>query len=263
MTVGDRHIVVTGGASGIGAAAVRLFRAEGARVTVIDRNDPGDLAHRWIAADLSDLTAIATLDPGDRIDALVNAAGLPPRAGAEAMTLRVNAAALITLSEHLLDRMGPGTAIVNMASKAGGHWRENLAQVHRLLARIPGGDLDAFARDETLDSVRAYDLSKEAVIVWGLANVARLRKRGIRVNAVSPAAVETPILGAFMSAFGERATRGVAIAGRAGRPEEIAEVIAFLASSRASWVTGCNIECDGGLTAELDYTQRLRALDQS
>ncbi|MDP4990138.1 MAG: SDR family oxidoreductase, partial [Marivita lacus] len=113
--------------------------------------------------------------------------------------------------------------------------------------------LDAFIKAEAIDPVRAYDLSKEAVIVWGLSNVARFRDLGLRINAVSPAAVATPILDDFMTAFGERASRGVDLTGRAGQPDEIAQVIRFLASPEASWVTGCNIECDGGLTAQIEY----------
>ncbi len=250
----QRQIVVTGGASGIGAAAVALFRADGAHVTVIDRDDPGARVDSWIKMDLSDLYAIATLDPGPKIDVLVNAAGLPPRPGHEPTILRVNTQALIAVTEHLLPRLSPGGAIVNMASKAGGKWRENLAQVQRFLALDPATDLHAFVQDEHIDPVRAYDLSKEAVIVWGMANVARLRTLGLRVNAVSPAAVATPILDDFMTAFGDRATRGVALTERAGTPEEVAQVIRFLASESASWVTGCNIECDGGLTAQLEIS---------
>lgn len=244
---------MTGGASGIGAATVALFREEGAHITVIDRTDPGATADAWVRVDLSDLKAIDRIDPGPRIDVLVNAAGLPPRPGLESMVLRVNTQALVTLTEHLLPRVQPGGAIVNMASKAGGKWRENLAQVRRFLALSGSDDLDAFVKAESIDPVRAYDLSKEAVIVWGLSNIARFRDLGLRVNAVSPAAVATPILDDFLSAFGDRATRGIAITGRAGQPEEIARVIRFLASDEASWMTGCNIDCDGGLTAQLEY----------
>jgi NAD(P)-dependent dehydrogenase (short-subunit alcohol dehydrogenase family) len=73
--------------------------------------------------------------------------------------------------------------------------------------------------------------------------------------------VDTPILGDFMTAFGDRATRGVAMTGRAGTADEIAHVIRFLASPEASWVNGCNIDCDGGLTAELEL-EKVR-LDQA
>ena len=249
----SRHIVLTGGASGIGAAALALFKAQGDRVTVIDRHDPGTQADAWIAADLSDIAALPALDPGPEIDGLVNAAGLPPRPGLEATILRVNTQAVIAVTERLLPRLRPGGAIVNMASKAGGKWRQNLAQVKRFLALDPQDDLAAFIHDERIDPVRAYDLSKEAVIVWGLSNLARFRERELRINSVSPAAVATPILDDFMTAFGERASKGVEITGRAGRPEEIAQVIRFLASPEASWLTGCNIECDGGLTAQLEF----------
>ncbi|MCR9157151.1 MAG: SDR family oxidoreductase [Rhodobacteraceae bacterium] len=250
----QRHIVLTGGASGIGAAALALFKADGDRVTVIDRNDPGPKADRWIKADLSDLASLAALDSIAQIDVLVNAAGLPPRLGLEWTILRVNTQTLIALTEHLLPHLNPGGAIVNMASKAGGKWRENLGQVQRFLALDGTHDLDDFIKAEAIDPVRAYDLSKEAVIVWGLSNIARFRDLGLRINSVSPAAVDTPILEDFMTAFGERASRGVDLTGRAGRPEEIAHVIRFLASPEASWITGCNIECDGGLTAQLEYS---------
>jgi NAD(P)-dependent dehydrogenase (short-subunit alcohol dehydrogenase family) len=253
MTGAQRHVVVTGGASGIGAATVRLFRKNGTRVTVIDRSDPGTNADTWIKADLSDLSAIPDIDPGNRIDALINAAGVPPRPGQQSQILQINTRALIALTEHLLGRLPPGAAIVNMASKAGGKWRENLQQVQRLLAVSQDQSLDDFVQDESIDPVRAYDLSKEAVIVWGLQNLPRFRQLGLRINAVSPAAVDTPILEDFMAAFGDRATRGVAITGRAGTPAEIAEVIHFLASPQASWVNGCNIDCDGGLTAQLEF----------
>ncbi|WP_300583544.1 SDR family NAD(P)-dependent oxidoreductase [Marivita sp.] len=219
----QRHIVLTGGASGIGAAALALFKADGDRVTVIDRNDPGPAADRWINADLSDLASIAALESLSRIDVLVNAAGLPPRPGLEWTILRVNTQALIALTEHLLPHLTPGGAIVNMASKAGGKWRENLAQVQRFLALDASHDLDAFLKEEAIDPVRAYDLSKEAVIAWGLSNIERFRDLGLRINSVSPAAVDTPILEDFMTAFGARATRGVDLTGRAGRPDEIAE----------------------------------------
>ena len=147
-----------------------------------------------------------------------------------------------------------------MASKAGGKWRENLAQVQRLLALGLSDDLDAFVREEAIDPVRAYDLSKEAVIVWGMSNIQRFRDLGLRINSVSPAAVDTPILEDFMTAFGARASRGIDLTGRAGQPEEIAQVIRFLASPEASWVTGCNIECDGGLTSQLEYAELTAAL---
>ncbi|WP_439122321.1 SDR family oxidoreductase [Marivita sp.] len=258
----QRHIVLTGGASGIGAAALSLFKADGDRVTVIDRDNPGPKADKWIKADLTDLESIALIDPGPEIDVLVNAAGLPPRPGLEATILRVNTQALIAVTEHLLPRLKRGGAVVNMASKAGGKWRENLGQVQRFLALDPSFDVATFVTEDAIAPVRAYDLSKEAVIVWGMSNIARFRELGLRINAVSPAAVATPILEDFLTAFGDRATKGVDLTGRSGQPDEVAQVIRFLASPNASWVTGCNIECDGGLTAQLEYQALTSALQE-
>lgn len=249
-----KHVVVTGGASGIGAACVELLHAHGASVTVIDINRPGAAADHWIQADLNDLATIKTIVVRDDIHALINAAGLPPRAGREADTLRVNYFALVALTMHLVNRIEPGGAIVSMASRAGTHWRDNFNQIQRLKSADPVTELDAFVEAETIDPVRAYDLSKEAVIAWTKDMVAPMRCRGLRINSVSPAAVETPILTEFMTALGDRAERGLAVTGRAGHAQEIADTLLFLASPKASWITGCNIECDGGLSAELEIS---------
>jgi len=100
--------------------------------------------------------------------------------------------------------------------------------------------------------VRAYDLSKEAVIYWTKRATPRLRTRGLRANTVSPAAIETRILPDFEKAFGERATRGIALAGRAGTPDEVADVVVFLVRPESAWIRGVDLEVDGGLAAQLE-----------
>jgi NAD(P)-dependent dehydrogenase (short-subunit alcohol dehydrogenase family) len=79
-----------------------------------------------------------------------------------------------------------------------------------------------------------------------------LIERGVRMNCVSPVAVETPILEDFTHAFGDRARRGIEMIGRFAMPGKIAETFAFLANSESEWVRGCNIDTDGGLTAMLE-----------
>ncbi len=243
--------LVTGGASGIGRAAAERLAADGYAIAVIDRSDPGEPDWVWYEMDL-DGTAGAPANLATDIDVLVNAAGLPPRPGEEAAILRVNFLALRRLTLSLLPNLRPGARIVNMASKAGARWVENIDQVRRLLERDDRDRLDDFVRTEAIDPVRAYDLSKEAVVAWTKAMTGPLLARDMRMNAVSPAAVETPILGDFIEAFGTRATRGVELTRRSGQPTEIADVIAFLAAPESAWVKGCNIECDGGLTAQLE-----------
>ncbi len=255
---GARRAVLTGGASGIGRAAAAALRRTDHTITVLDRNDPGDVADRWVPLDLDAPVAPPPALDGP-IDVLVNAAGLPPRPGDEARILRTNFLALRRITMQVLPLMRDGGAVVNVASKAGARWRENVAQVRRLMSRPDACRLDAFVAEEGIDAVRAYDLSKEAVIAWTRAMTGPLIDKGLRMNCVSPAAVDTPILGDFERAFGTRASRGVELTRRAGRPEEVATVIAFLASPDAGWLRGCDVKVDGGLTAQLEAEALLGA----
>ncbi len=93
---------------------------------------------------------------------------------------------------------------------------------------------------------------KHVVITGGASGIGAATAELLRANGAALTVIDTPILKDFEHALGERARRGRQITGRAGRPEEIARVIAFLAAPDASWVTGCDVECDGGLTAQID-----------
>ena len=246
-----RRAIVTGAGSGIGHATARCLVADGYEVTAIDLRNPGDVANQWIKIDLDTPTLrLPDLSPGFAV--LVNAAGLPPRPGTEAKVLRVNFLALRRLTLRLLPFLDEGASIVNVASKAGANWRENIDEVRRLLEQPDTAKLDDFVAAQNIDPVRSYDLSKEAVIAWTKSVTGALLDRNIRMNCVSPAAVETPILEDFVSALGIRATQGIEMTKRAGTADEVASVIALLASPEAEWVRGCNIEADGGLTAQLE-----------
>ena len=251
MTARQRYAVVTGGASGIGRAAAAALRRAGHAITVLDLNDPGEVADRWVRLDL-DAAGGPLLVPDAAVDVLVNAAGLPPRPGDEARILRTNFLVLRRITMQVLPLMRDGGAVVNVASKAGARWRENVAQMRRLMAQPDDARLDAFVAEEGIGAVHAYDLSKEAVIAWTKAMTGPLINRGLRMNCVSPAAVDTPILKDFERAFGPRASRGIELTRRAGRPEEVAAVIAWLASPEAGWLRGCDVEADGGLAAQLE-----------
>lgn len=247
-----RQVLVSGAAHGIGAATAVLLRARGAHVTGLDIADPGGHCDAWLRVDLADCSAIDALALEGPFHALVNAAGLPPHAGAEAALLAVNYFGTVALTERVIPHLAPGGAIASMASRAGTRWRENVAQIRRLATLGPKDDLDRFIASERISPARAYDLSKEALIWWTKSATARLIDLGLRGNTVSPAAVETRILGDFVAAFGARAERGMALTRRAGKADEIAEVLAFLVSPASGWLKGANIEADGGLTAQLE-----------
>lgn len=245
------HIALTGGATGIGAAVAAKLKAKGATVTALDLNEPQDHVDRWIKVDMSDPAsvdaAVAQLD--GPFDGLVNNAGLPPRQGLEKTILAVNFSGLVQLTDAMLPMLKKDSAIVNTASRAGAFWRDNIEQVKALMALGGVADLDDFIESQGIDHVRAYNLSKEAVIVWGLAQTERMIALDLRMNSVSPAAVSTAILDDFEAAFGERMAKNVARVGRPGHPDEVADLIVFLLSEESRWLKGNDFTIDGGMSA--------------
>lgn len=244
------RVALTGGSSGIGAEVARKLTELGHEVTAFDISEPEVSVTRWIETDLSDPASIhsaieAATGP---FDALLNNAGLPPRDGLEELVLKVNWFGLRSFMAGMLYKLEPGSAIVNTASRAGAMWRENLDEVRALMALEPDGLAD-FIQRRGIDATRAYNLSKEAVIVMTMAETESMIARDLRMNSVSPAAVSTGILKDFAAAFGDRMARNVARAGRPGLPGEVADVIIFLASPESGWIKGQDITIDGGMSA--------------
>ena len=244
------RIAMTGGATGIGAAIAQKYCDEGHQLTVFDIAQPSAPVEKWVALDLSDPASIdAALAAVDGpFDVLINNAGLPPRDGLKALILKVNFFGFRQFSEGFEEKLAPGAAIVNTASRAGAMWQQNLEQVKALMRADLSG-LDEFLSDNDIDDTRAYNLSKEAVIVYTMAQTERLIAKDLRMNCVSPAAVSTGILEDFTKAFGPKVVQNIQRAGRPGHPEEIADIILFLASDKSGWIKGQNITPDGGMSA--------------
>ena len=244
------RVALTGGSSGIGAEVARKLSELGHEVTAFDISEPQVQVSRWIRTDLSDPGSIqaATDAVSGMYDALINNAGLPPRDGLEEIILKVNWFGLRRFMAGMLDKLEPGAAIVNTASRAGAMWRENIAEVKALMVLEPE-KLSNFIQERGIDATRAYNLSKEAVIIMTMAETENLIARNLRMNSVSPAAVSTGILKDFAAAFGDRMAKNVARAGRPGLPEEVADVVIFLASPESGWIKGQDITIDGGMSA--------------
>lgn len=252
----DRVAIITGGASGIGAATARLMSAEGAKIVLADLNAESGAAMvaelgaektRFVACDVSrqaDIEALVaeTMKTFGQIDILFNNAGI----GSFGTSVEMEAAQweqVIAVDLHsvfyachaAIPHMKPGSTIVNTASISG-----------------LGGDY-RFA---------AYNAAKGAVINYTRSLAMDHARDGIRVNALCPGLIDTPITAATKEIPGliEDWVSRIPM-GRAAQPEEMAEVVAFLASDAASYVTGTIMVADGGTTACTGQPEIARFID--
>jgi NAD(P)-dependent dehydrogenase (short-subunit alcohol dehydrogenase family) len=218
----------------------------------LDRNDPMITLDGFLKVDMGDPDAIAAavsaLPP--RIDALVNAAGVSGMADKD-LVARVNFLGLRHLTEALIPNLSMGGAVVNITSILGVEWPKRLDLHKALAATTSFVEGTAWLAQNPVPQASCYQYFKEALVVW-------TKKRGyqmfmendIRMNAVAPGPVSTPILGEFVQMLGEE--RVAADAAKIKRPaiaDEIAPPVLFLCSDAARWISGINLPVDGGIDA--------------
>ena len=249
----DKTVVVTGCASGIGKETARLIKKLGGDVLGVDVTKTEDHVDELYIADLSDRRTIKALVQAlpTRIDGIANIAGLPPTAPANKVLL-VNLIGLKFFTELMIPKLNDGASIVNLASLAGFGWPQAIASV-KASSALDFENVDDFITRHKVgnEGGRSYFFSKEALIVWTMQNRWTWRDRNIRMNCVSPGPVETPILKDFIETLGDRAEEDMKTMDRAGRPEDIAPVVAFLLSDMTHWIRGTNIPADGGMSSHL------------
>jgi len=234
-----RVAVITGAASGLGAACATRFAAEGAVVAGFDLTPGAPVASEHLV-DVSDEDAVddalgAVVEVHGRFDVVVNCAGVAGGgpvhqldAAEWARVLRVNLTGTYLVCKHALQHMVAqrSGSIINVASIEG-------------LEGTEGGS--------------AYNASKGAVVLLTKNMAIDYGRLGIRVNCICPGFIETPmfesVMGSdFMTQYRERYREEHKL-GRFGRPEEIAGAALFLASDDSSFVTGHALVVDGGFTA--------------
>lgn len=229
--------VVTGGASGIGEAIAKRLAAAGARVLVADVTDASEAVAAWgghfIRADVSNPAEIeAMLDRAialfGALDILVNNAGIAVSGAIEDtgndMTARlhgINTMGVLYGMREAAKRMQSGSVIINTASVAG-------------VKGIPG--------------LVEYSMGKAAIVQATKVAALDLGLRNIRVNAICPGIIVTPLLLGSDAPLARVAGTVVPLA-RAGSPEDVAALAHFLASDDAAYITGQAICTDGGWTA--------------
>jgi NAD(P)-dependent dehydrogenase (short-subunit alcohol dehydrogenase family) len=185
------------------------------------------------------------------VHGIANVAGLPPTAPAE-LVLKVNLVGLKAFTLAMVPKLADGASIVNLASLAGFDWASHISSIHDSEA-LDFDDVAEFVRTHDAGDAggRSYFFSKEALVAWTLENRWTWRERGIRMNAVSPGPVDTPILPDFVQTLGARAEEDMRVMDRPGTPADIAPVVAFLLSDGSAWIRGANIPVDGGMSSHL------------
>ncbi|MGQ4618581.1 coniferyl-alcohol dehydrogenase [Nocardia sp. R7R-8] len=246
-----KRFIVTGTASGIGAATTDLLIDNGAEVYSLDRRDPGVEVARHIEVDLADESsidaAVAHLD--GHFDGLLNVAGIPGTAPGD-VVFAVNALAVRHLTESMLGRLSGGVVVI-VSSSAGFGWPDRLDAIKEVLSTDTFDQGRRWFAEHTPGG-NAYNFSKEVTTVYAMMMGIGLAAQGVRINAVLPGPVETPILGDFEETMGKETLDGVKdLVGRHATPADIAKVIAFLASDAAGWINGQAIAVDGGVTGAL------------
>jgi NAD(P)-dependent dehydrogenase (short-subunit alcohol dehydrogenase family) len=246
--------IVTGAASGIGAATAQRFAAEGARVVIADLADEGgervaaEIAARGEVAVFRhvDVTSLADLEAAVAF-AVERFGGLD--------VIHNNAAAS---GGGYVSEIDPDTWDASLRVMLTGVFYGMRAAIPALLARGGGSIITTSSVEGFFGETMAapYCSAKAAVINLSRTVAAEYGRRNIRANCICPGAVDTPMLELLCQVSGRsREALGAAHAlGRILQPEEIANVALFLASDESSAITGAAIVADGGLTSALNIT---------
>jgi NAD(P)-dependent dehydrogenase (short-subunit alcohol dehydrogenase family) len=273
----SRVALITGGAGGMGLATAKIVGRDHTLVLCDNRQDRLDtaaaaLTHLGLTptivnCDVTDSRAVAGLFETaaglGTIAAAIHTAGVSPSMGSADYVMTTNALGTLNVNEAFYTTAGEGAAIVNVASMAAYLLPEDLIPAAQFPLALHDATLFAehmmsacSIAPEDARSGMAYAVSKSFVRWYSTSQAERFNGRGLRIVSISPGSVDTE-----MGRLEEQAGAGAMVADAAvprwGKPEEMAELLAFCVSEKAGYLTGTDILNDGGVVASV--VERARA----
>jgi len=267
------EVTVLVGAGSIGQAITRRVSA-GKHVVVGDLHQANADAAAEVLANAGFEVSTTTVDVASResiqklvakaaargeIARVVHAAGVSPSQAAPEVILRVDLYGTAVLLEEFGDVIAQGGSGVVIASQSGHRLGALTAEQDAALATTPADELlelPMLAPDRVSDPLHAYQLAKRANSLRVMAEAVRWGKRGARLNAISPGIIITPLARDELSGprgEGYRRMLQLSPAGRAGTPDEVGALAAFLMGPDGAFITGGDVLMDGGVTASYFY----------
>lgn len=254
-----KRCVVTGSASGMGAATAQILVDLGAEVIGLDVKPTDVAVARQITVDLKDKASIdaAVAEIGSPVDAVFSVAGLPGPPFSDYDTVMVNFVGPVHLVESLVPVMPAGSAVCCVASNAGMNWELVLDQLLEI-AKLPGFDaMREFIEANPERIATGYAPSKQLLNAWvAWRSPLMLKQHGIRLSNTNPGPTNTAMMPAFEAMAGaELIDAFVGPSGRRSTAEEQAWPIVFLNSPRSSYVSGVNLATDAGFMSAMQTGQ--------
>jgi NAD(P)-dependent dehydrogenase (short-subunit alcohol dehydrogenase family) len=248
--------VITGGASGIGAAIGQQLQSEGHRVLVVDIQGADIVAD--LATPEGRAAAIRTIGERTRgeLTGLVACAGVGAHIPDRSLITAVNYFGAVELVEGLREQLAAQRASVLLISSNSAPMPGNTNYVDALLA---GDERKANEIAQDMESQPVYSGSKKALTLWMRRNTTDYARQGIRLNAIGPGYTQTPMSAAVEGDpnYGEAIKQFVASIpiGRPGLPQDMADAASFLLSDKAGFICGAMLFVDGGHDAMLRSDQ--------
>ncbi len=268
-----RNVVVVIGPGQIGQAIARRI-GFGKHILLADMRQENAEAAAEVMANAGFEVSVATVDVSSRnavealvekaaglgkVTGLVHAAGVSPSQAAPATILKVDLYGTALVLEAFGNVIEPSGSGVVIASQSGHRLPPLSVEQNKALATTPTEELPGLPflqPDQVTDPLHAYQVSKRGNVLRVMAEAVRWGKRGARINAISPGIIMTPLARDELAGprgAGYRRMIEACAAGRAGTPDEVANVAALLMGPDGGFITGSDVLMDGGVTASYWY----------